>query len=1218
MAKSKARQLADIIVGDGTLDGRDVSVDGTKLDGIETAADVTDTANVTAAGALMDSEVTNLAQVKAFDSSDYATSAQGTTADSALQNVVEDTSPQLGGNLDLNSSNITGTGNINITGNLTTTGYIAGPATFTIDPAAVGDNTGTLVVAGNLQVDGTTTTINSTTMTVDDLNLTLASGALNAAAANGAGITVDGASATITYDGTNDEWDFNKPLNVTGAITSSGEIDVNLSAAGKYFEGGSGNIRRLSITSGTNVSAHAKHTFDIASSNGKYVFQTNSEDRLTLDSSGATFAGTISSGAITSSSTIQGTAYLVGSTVIVNTNRDLTNIGTISSGAITSTGVSSFSNGTSVGNVELHTNSIGTDEAGILFQPNSAYRCVHPVSMTSTSHTSDISLGWSNNKWKDIYLAGYVKADSGYQIGTTTVIDSSRVVQNVTLGHSNTGARFETNDWMYDTGGKARFYFTGGGTTFFGSDNGYVYRSNSDIGRATISNDGGINLLSGGDGLVGSTVALAVSGTTVIDSSRNLTNIGTISSGAITSSGDFSTTGSITSTDGSSTFQISGDNSSNTYLTATGEIRVRPSGTSINKLVIGSNGNITTAGDIKTTGLLEVASTQPRILLDRSDGSYRWNIYNGDGSGNFPISTFNIANNAGTAVITALDNGNVGIGNTSPTSNLTIGSAQSDGLEFTYDGTNAYRHRIANYWNSNTDSRMDFEIGRSGGVAPQTILSVGYATNVGIGITAPSQSLQVDSKVTGTNQGVPSTSGTNQNGILRLTPGDLTYGETLDFGMNVGPTYAWIQSTNKDGLGTNYNLSLNPNGGNVGIGTNSPDEKLHIHSTTDTTIKITDATLGSETYGGYIKGFGVAGSGGRLQLGAIDNDVENLAIEIQEQANGLHLRTKDGNNGATARRLTILGTSGNVGIGTASPYSKLNVLGTSASTYTGNGPGATIRASQGTDGNWIASDVDGKFAYFGVDGNDAKFAAYNYATTAEMGMVLGQSRMYIKNTGQVGIGTTNIDHNASVEIGNSAPNTGVTTLRLTNSVNNKGQRIDFEDDNGSRAFTLSHDNGSNLAYMGTLISEPFLFYTEGLERAQIKANGEFNLSHGLKLNGTTWNNSDVMKAYRLEGPAGSTTLTRTVNVNTYWGFPAQGGAFMFMLHGWQTDAATGMIHWHNNGSGLQIITGVYLNEFHTASGLTVSVAKGTGDYDIDITLTSTHINTHGWYWKVWA
>jgi hypothetical protein len=51
---------------------------------VEDGADVTDTTNVTAAGALMDSEVTNLAQVKAFDSTDYATAAQGTKADAAL------------------------------------------------------------------------------------------------------------------------------------------------------------------------------------------------------------------------------------------------------------------------------------------------------------------------------------------------------------------------------------------------------------------------------------------------------------------------------------------------------------------------------------------------------------------------------------------------------------------------------------------------------------------------------------------------------------------------------------------------------------------------------------------------------------------------------------------------------------------------------------------------------------------------------------------------------------------------------------------------------------------------------------------------------------------------------------------------------------------------------------------------------------------------------
>ena len=52
---------------------------------VEDGADVTDTTNVTSAGALMDSEVTNLAQVKAFDETDYATAAQGSTADSASQ-----------------------------------------------------------------------------------------------------------------------------------------------------------------------------------------------------------------------------------------------------------------------------------------------------------------------------------------------------------------------------------------------------------------------------------------------------------------------------------------------------------------------------------------------------------------------------------------------------------------------------------------------------------------------------------------------------------------------------------------------------------------------------------------------------------------------------------------------------------------------------------------------------------------------------------------------------------------------------------------------------------------------------------------------------------------------------------------------------------------------------------------------------------------------------
>ena len=115
------------------------------------------------------------------------------------------------GNVDHDPS----TGDTTIANNIIITGELRGPSIMVLDPAAIGDATGLLQIKGNLQVDGTTTTINSTQLDVDDLNITIASGAANAAAADGAGLTVDGASATFTYDSTGDEWQMNKPLNAT-------------------------------------------------------------------------------------------------------------------------------------------------------------------------------------------------------------------------------------------------------------------------------------------------------------------------------------------------------------------------------------------------------------------------------------------------------------------------------------------------------------------------------------------------------------------------------------------------------------------------------------------------------------------------------------------------------------------------------------------------------------------------------------------------------------------------------------------------------------------------------------------------------------------------------------------------------------------------------------------------------------------------------------------
>jgi hypothetical protein len=97
--------------------------------------------------------------------------------------------------------------------------------------------------------------------------------------------------------------------------------------------------------------------------------------------------------------------------------------------------------------------------------------------------------------------------------------------------------------------------------------------------------------------------------------------------------------------------------------------------------------------------------------------------------------------------------------------------------------------------------------------------------------------------VNGGTSGTPATSGTTQNGALRLSS-DATSG-ILDFGMN--GANPWIQATDSGGLNNNYNILLNPNGGNVGIGTDSPAAKLHLDSASTTAI-LFDSDTSTQQY----------------------------------------------------------------------------------------------------------------------------------------------------------------------------------------------------------------------------------------------------------------------------------------------------------------------------------------------------------------------------------
>ena len=168
--------------------------------------------------------------------------------------------------------------NIVIDGNTIKT--IDSSNTLILDPAPTEDDGGTVIVRGNLVVQGTQTTINSTSVSVNDLTLTLASGAGDAAAADGAGIIIDGANVSITYDANTDRLTTNTGLNVAGPFTINGEsiaevIDdkvASLLIAGdgldvSYNDSGNGYTisAELASTSNTGVASFDSDQFNVNS-----------------------------------------------------------------------------------------------------------------------------------------------------------------------------------------------------------------------------------------------------------------------------------------------------------------------------------------------------------------------------------------------------------------------------------------------------------------------------------------------------------------------------------------------------------------------------------------------------------------------------------------------------------------------------------------------------------------------------------------------------------------------------------------------------------------------------------------------------------------------------------------------------------------------------------------------------------------------------------------
>jgi len=182
---------ADIVTLSGLITGNDADI--TTLSGLITGNDAD---IVTLSGLITgnDADIVTLSGLITGNANDIAT----LTLDDVVQN-----GSTTSGDIEVQSLRVSGDGS---------SASITGPATITIDPDSAGA-AGLVVIAGDLQVDGTTTTINSTSVQIDDFSLILGTGAPNNESADGAGIIIDGTGAEtiaeFTYDGTNDRWTTN-------------------------------------------------------------------------------------------------------------------------------------------------------------------------------------------------------------------------------------------------------------------------------------------------------------------------------------------------------------------------------------------------------------------------------------------------------------------------------------------------------------------------------------------------------------------------------------------------------------------------------------------------------------------------------------------------------------------------------------------------------------------------------------------------------------------------------------------------------------------------------------------------------------------------------------------------------------------------------------------------------------------------------------------------
>jgi hypothetical protein len=195
-------------------------------------------------------------------------------------------------------------------------------------------------------------------------------------------------------------------------------------------------------------------------------------------------------------------------------------------------------------------------------------------------------------------------------------------------------------------------------------------------------------------------------------------------------------------------------------------------------------------------------------------------------------------------------------------------------------------------------------------------------SNVGIGTTSPATVLDING-----GEGTPASSGAMNTGVILSRSSS---GVAMNIGVvdtnNVQTGYGWLSTAYANSANVNENFSLQPNGGNVGIGVTNPQTIMQVGNLSSGTSESTNhgliqiqgnADLNSGTNGIEFKS-SISGSGFGWKIFSADRANSNTPLSFAYRAS----------SGTWLELLTMRTDNGNVGIGTTSPGATLEVNGT--------------------------------------------------------------------------------------------------------------------------------------------------------------------------------------------------------------------------------------------------------------------------------------------------